>query len=126
MVNEEASPPAPEARGLRIVWYVFAFAALIGGFLLVLNLILRHHTESQRHTCRVLLTQIEMTLLQYRLDHGLPGELTQLSEGARPLLDPWGRPFVYRVAPNSEYRLYSLGPDGVDENGKGDDVTAEN
>ena len=141
-MNEEASPPARESRGLRIAWFSFALAVLIGGFLLVLNLILRHHTESQRNTCQAILSQIEMSLKQYQLDHGLPGDLTQLPKSehplldplGHPLLDPWGRPLVYRVHREQRefkgkvvnvdrFELYSVGPNGIDENGAGDDIT---
>ena len=35
--------------------------------------------------------------------------------------DPWGRPYRYRRTA-SGYRLWSLGPNGKDEGGKGDDI----
>ncbi|RMG17643.1 MAG: hypothetical protein D6731_03695 [Planctomycetota bacterium] len=57
-----------------------------------------------------------------RLDPRLP--LTQAyREGAA--LDPWGRPWVerpYDVARGEGGEVYSLGPDGRDEGGRGDDV----
>lgn len=38
------------------------------------------------------------------------------------ILDEWGRPLVYtRLAPN-QYLLYSVGPNGKDETGTGDDI----
>lgn len=43
------------------------------------------------------------------------------------LIDPWGNPYIY-VNPgrsNAEgFDLYSAGPNGIDEDGAGDDVTA--
>lgn len=44
--------------------------------------------------------------------------------------DPWGRPFAYRVVPGPlgighHARIHSLGANGVDEDGKGDDVPME-
>jgi general secretion pathway protein G len=38
--------------------------------------------------------------------------------------DPWQRPYVYRSAGthNNDYDLYSIGPNGIDENGGGDDI----
>jgi hypothetical protein len=43
------------------------------------------------------------------------------------VLDPWGHPFVYRVRRNDKGRewpfICSAGPNGIDEGGKGDDVT---
>jgi len=41
------------------------------------------------------------------------------------LIDPWGNPYVYKRVNNYEYRLYSCGPNGKDENGEGDDVTGQ-
>lgn len=58
----------------------------------------------------------------------------QLNEKGE-VLDPWGRPLVYvnntdRSAPKewtpvrkSSFDLYSFGPDGKDDKGKGDDLT---
>jgi len=37
------------------------------------------------------------------------------------LLDPWGHPYVYRHKPD-EIMLYSVGPNGADEGGMGDDI----
>jgi len=42
-------------------------------------------------------------------------------------LDPWGRPIAYRATRLKfglgwSVRLYSLGPDGRDDNGYGDDI----
>ncbi|KAF0246147.1 MAG: hypothetical protein FD180_978 [Planctomycetota bacterium] len=48
------------------------------------------------------------------------------------LLDRWQRPFVYKVGVKVRggsalgFRLYSLGPNGADENGEGDDISVEN
>jgi hypothetical protein len=112
----------PQVAGLRVLWYAMAFAGLIAAFLLVLSLIFRNHTESQRHTCQALLLQIEWMVVQHRADHGLPADLGELSKEGHQPLDPWGRRFVYRVSADRKYQLYSLGPNGVDENGKGDDV----
>lgn len=64
-----------------------------------------------------------------------------MNEGRRverrttPLLDPWGRPLVWRpripdryeasrYVPPTPYLLYSVGPDGVDDDGAGDDLDA--
>lgn len=44
----------------------------------------------------------------------------QLDRSGR-ILDGWGRPFVYRRT-DGGFRLYSVGPDGRDDDGSGDDV----
>jgi len=46
---------------------------------------------------------------------------TQLDAG-REYHDPWGQPYVYRAAGGTVV-LYSLGENGRDEGGRGDDVT---
>lgn len=41
--------------------------------------------------------------------------------------DPWGNAYVYRrVAVEPGYEVYSRGRDGLDEHGRGDDVTGHN
>src|SRR5262249_34835774 len=37
--------------------------------------------------------------------------------------DPWGRPYVYHARAIGPPRVYSLGPNGIDEDGKGDDIS---
>jgi hypothetical protein len=39
-------------------------------------------------------------------------------------LDGWDRPFVYRMAGEGPPILYSTGPNGIDEQGAGDDLKA--
>jgi len=39
-------------------------------------------------------------------------------------LDGWNRPFVYRMAGEGPPILYSIGPNGIDEQGTGDDLKA--
>jgi len=58
----------------------------------------------------------------------------------RPIRDPWDRPFVYRIPtapegtaathpgfrPKLGIEFYSIGPNGIDDCGQDDDVTAGN
>lgn len=37
--------------------------------------------------------------------------------------DPWGNAYAYRAQMQRSYSLYSIGVDGIDEGGAGDDVT---
>jgi hypothetical protein len=41
-------------------------------------------------------------------------------------VDPWGHPYVYKLVPDvgtpTEIRVYSIGPNGIDEDGLGDDI----
>ena len=41
----------------------------------------------------------------------------------RILQDPWGNAYAYRAQQQKSYLLYSVGVDGRDEGGAGDDVT---
>jgi hypothetical protein len=45
-----------------------------------------------------------------------------------PMLDGWKQPIVYRARGASapaEFHIYSIGPNGIDEDGGGDDVSFE-
>ena len=60
-----------------------------------------------------------------RLDSAIQGD-----DGGRAICDAWGRPVVYRVvsdrhetvSPGDDYDLYSVGANGLDEKGQGDDL----
>jgi len=45
-----------------------------------------------------------------------------LAANKRPV-DPWGHPYVYRNRGSDKPQMYSVGPNGVDEGGAGDDVS---
>lgn len=76
---------------------------------------------------------IETALTLYRLDNGrypTTGDgLSALSGGAEGYLarvsdDPWGQPYQYRNpgTRGSEFDLFSLGPNGVEDAAGGDDI----
>ncbi|MFQ5749488.1 MAG: type II secretion system protein GspG, partial [Planctomycetota bacterium] len=84
------------------------------------------------------LKRLETGILVFQLEVGrYPGNLAEivrpgenyphgyLPQPARGIVpDPWGRDYVYLPpSGNGSYLLYSLGPNGQDEGGKGDDVT---
>ncbi|MEK7469309.1 MAG: hypothetical protein AAB074_18195 [Planctomycetota bacterium] len=41
-------------------------------------------------------------------------------------LDPRNRPYIYERLKTGAYRLYSMGPNGIDDGGKGDDTVLTN
>jgi hypothetical protein len=46
-----------------------------------------------------------------------------LLEGGRPLpVDPWGHAYAYSVGDDDSCRIWSFGPNGVDDHGAGDDI----
>ena len=85
---------------------------------------------------RARLRDLRTALTVYKIDQGaFPDELQRLVEpttnypsgylDGRATLstDGWGRPFRYaRTADGASYRVWSVGPDGVDQDGAGDDV----
>lgn len=70
---------------------------------------------------RAQLLLIEAVVRQFRLrNNRLPTTLHELGLPGRYLVDPFGRngsPFRF-VARNSDYRLYSMGPDRIDNGGR--------
>lgn len=47
---------------------------------------------------------------------------SQAKRGWRPL-DPWGRHYMYHARDNRPPEVYSVGPNGIDEHGDGDDIS---
>lgn len=48
-----------------------------------------------------------------------------VDEDPGPLMDAWGQPLVYRYPARRQelvFELYSVGPNGVDQQGEGDDI----
>jgi len=86
---------------------------------------------------RETLSYLATRLAVYRLEQGrFPAELPQLAEPtpaypqgfvkAGTLQDGWGRPFAYRVLEDGAgFRMWSLGADGADQGGLGDDVVGQ-
>jgi len=79
---------------------------------------------------------VDSTLVIYSLENDgrFPSTLEELTaptesyprgflEETELLEDPWGHPLRYERT-ETEYRLWSVGPNGVDEDGGGDDVVA--
>ena len=59
---------------------------------------------------------------RYWIDLGLTGAYD--TSDAVPPSDSWGRPLVYRVpGKHAEFDLYSCGNDGIDDDGKDDDIS---
>lgn len=58
--------------------------------------------------------------------HGLESWRGPYSNRPYLYIDPWENNYVYYCPAkygNSEYDLYSMGPNGIDEHGLGDDIT---
>jgi hypothetical protein len=104
--------------------------------------------EARRKSCRGLVENLRLALRNFEADNGADppsGNANLVKALATPgpkklpyfefakgmlnaegeVLDPWGRPFVYRVIAGGgvgSVDLYSTGPDGKDDRGTGDDI----
>lgn len=75
--------------------------------------------------------EVATAIQSYQRDNGhLPSPATYREDlqkegyaGPQAFQDKWNQPFVYRVLGTGEKFLYSIGPDGIDNKGAGDDVT---
>jgi len=132
------------------LWIAFAISLLIWSFLFIRwrsGAESSHLTQRRKDVCYAMMGQMEQALSMYRIDHDdypspLAGGLALLSQpGTRHgayfefkpsqkdesgrILDPWGRPFAYDVRPwpRRQLVLYSVGPNGIDEGRKGDDLS---
>ena len=91
--------------------------------------------ETPAEQARAQLNEFRMALTLYKLENGdYPDRLDQLLEPSQSYpegylgrdtlpLDPWGHPYRY-VKTDSGYAVWSVGPNGQDENGAGDDLAA--
>lgn len=134
--------PAASLRERWIrTWIIVAFVALLGmpvGFFAVVWRVsssIRKSPAFLRSSAVKDMNRISMALSMYQLaGRGYPTQKQGLSAlvdspnippvpaawskqlNALPLLDPWGKPYVYRIpsaSPGMAYDLFSLGPDGV-------------
>ena len=86
--------------------------------------------KSDVNRARADLEKLRKVIDDYKLNNGAyPGSLPSAPGVTN---DPWGQPYHYAmpgVDPNSGqptlslYTLYSLGPNGVNDGGKGDDIS---
>ena len=76
--------------------------------------------ETDRLLTQDLLLALKVDLTVHRFDHGAyPATLAEL--GRADAKDGWGRAPVYKVT-QSGFTLYSIGPNGIDDGGSGDDI----
>jgi general secretion pathway protein G len=108
-------------------------------WILVGMILLMASSSAQAWSSRASVTQTDIwrfsnAIEAYRSEDGtLPssegiwtdfGRMGQLKNGKMPPTDQWGRPLVYRApGKHGEYDLYSFGADGIDDDGKRDDIS---
>jgi Type II secretion system (T2SS), protein G len=95
------------------------------------------HTEA---TAQYQLTQVDTLILEWEKKQSrLPptgqeglrviGDLIPNHSAIGLLLqDPWGHPLVYRIPSDHNgcrFDLYSVGPNGIDDHGQGDDIVLD-
>lgn len=132
------------SRGITLLelLVVLAIIALIAT--IAVPALMERLGESKTKTAQIQVRQLGNVLDMYRLDVGsYPAESNGLEalvaepvgvdrwngpylQNPEAIIDPWGRPYVYRFpGENGAYDLYSLGSDGA-EGGEGEaaDVTS--
>jgi len=116
-------------RGFTLVEFVIVLA-IAGLLIAIVTPMLGNYFERSRYVQSVVdLRDMQKTIKQYEFVHGaLPDALSDVSLDTK--LDPWGRPYAYfnlrtskgngqarkdkKLAPlNSDFDLYSIGPDGL-------------
>ncbi|MES2934768.1 MAG: type II secretion system protein GspG [Pseudomonadota bacterium] len=95
------------------------------------------HSNGRLHRTMHDLTQIDLCLALFQQDfkrypstaEGLQKLCERNAQGESYILislpqDGWGHDFIYRETPNAThpYVLYSIGENGIDERGAGDDI----
>jgi hypothetical protein len=143
-VSEESPLRVQPVTGVRMSKLTKASLAaavviVAAGALLVFTFAGRNDgtATTQRHKAETDLVAFSTLVHQfYDLNHRFPSNdegldsALRFGAGANGLtnrhpLDPWGHPYVYRATPGGPPQLYSIGPNGVDENGAGDDISAK-
>lgn len=117
------------AAGLTVIELLFAVLILgvLGG--IAQSKYADYREKVRRNQAIQEITTLQVVIVQYQLEeHKVPSSLADV--GRAGMLDPWGRPYAYTDigAPgghgaarkdhalnpiNSDYDLYSMGPDGV-------------
>ncbi|TGN99905.1 hypothetical protein PN36_32030 [Candidatus Thiomargarita nelsonii] len=89
--------------------------------------------ERYKHTINII-KKISTTIRQFQSDRKFfpkytdifPLEKTQIKYPNQIKIDAWGNLFIYVVKEKGEkFLLYSVGKNGIDEFGKGDDILLE-
>lgn len=102
------------------------FAVLVGAFLPSAQAWSSSASKTQSY-----LKQLDLAIRTYQADNGKlpsPGTFRDELEGyaeERVFNDRWKQPFFYKAPGlHGDFDLYSIGPDGIDNAGAGDDISA--
>ena len=83
--------------------------------------------QAQRGVAIADIARLAQEVDSYIIENGkLPASLKNVTEGGEAPVDPWGKPYAHRVKGSFEYVIWSFGPNGTNQKGKGDDVTRPN
>jgi hypothetical protein len=129
-----------------IIWLSASVFLIAGSILVYYRAVYAGVVEQGRvSSTRALLSHVEQLLSIYRQNHDCyPKSLNGLiTDGRRrfefrgngavdtEFVDSWGHLLMYQevmvdpLLPKSAYSLYSVGPNGIDDGGAGDDVRTE-
>ena len=120
------------SRG-KYVWIIVVLLAAIGAFVIFsppwTGLI--DESSTRQRSTELMTASVGDMLDGYKKEHG---RFPSMEEGlkvlypkysnSRELLDRWGHPFVYSPTAGGSrpFVLYSVGANGIDEKGRGDDI----
>ena len=144
LVRSQRGPGVGSEAGFTLIELLVVLGIIALLMALVAPQVIRYLSEAKSETAAVQVKNLESALELFYLDTGeYPASETGLQalmesprdakgwhgpylKHASGLVDPWGRPYIYRVpGTHGKYDIYSLGRDGVeggeDENG---DVTS--
>lgn len=119
----------------QTVWISLAVGLLLGALALLHGTGTIVDTKQARAKQELLI--IKTALIKFREERGrYPTEAEGLQALVDPspqgkyfvndriLHDPWGHLIVYQLSPKGDgFTIYSLGPDGIDKGGQGDNIT---
>jgi hypothetical protein len=120
----------------RNIWLVIPVCTLVGIFVVPAFLsrlddtpaTAKYKAQMDLDTFATLIEEFHARNHRYPRDDERLGPALSLGVGMdrtpdRRPQDPWGRPYVYRARADGPPQVYSIGPNGIDEDGKNDDIS---
>lgn len=138
----EYNGPRPDSTPVKrtlSIWLRDGFWGILFTFTILIAIRLFVPVSSSSHKAKISAAQADIIAIasQMRAYEVANDRYPTTAEGLTPLvdaklldkipLDPWGHPYIYRCPGKNgagSFDLYSMGPNGQDDNGSGDDILA--